>query len=776
MSSALSAPAGWVHAALTAWLPASHEGVAYGDEDDTFYGKAIVDFTHPGTFPDPDPESEPVSQFADEETAAWAWQHLDRIRKTLALESAVGLGLGVWSALEAWTSAVQAGAPVANRQTWPFTAGWPAGVTVVDTPDPAVTVADLIRIARLAGIERRMAKAGDDSPAAATVVHALALQGTTPGGELLASLGLAETDTPAALLASRLGVDAEAVTEVLGEDGLDAAGLTLWRLAEALQSADRLHSVHQASATLGLGFNELLYLRAPAVDAGMVTQVRRDLRQLYGDESWTRAYVPISDRMRETRRDAYLAWITTRHPVAEGAPRWTSADLHAHLLTDPLVGASMLTSRLVAAHTAVQVYVQRVQLGLEPRNAGSEWVPAKLTAKERDSWAWMGRYRLWEANMRVLVYPENWIDPALLHEKTPLFKAFESQLRRPRIELEDLNPAVGAYVDDLLACGQLEIASLAQYEEEVDEESYKTIHLLGRTRSVPRKWYYRHGRSESGTFKWVWSPWEKVDADVQDTTAFVVEFGGRTLLGWVAYPEGRVLKVRLDGGDRPEDAWREHFVSPEPPITRESMEQAIEEARSQATSAAGTFPVALYLLDRNNGEWESTAYNVLIDNTSLNLPNGLGVSIIKKQDPYGKYDININLFSESSTTALGTPIIALFAADLRNEAVTVKPATPLTLLPTAPGAQRKTERVDNLYVFRTGRRPPLKLQSIGGVSALLTFEGPSAEAFGPYSICQGHVDRDVVGNLVWSFQDDVRSYLVEYGRAPIKDRIYTVQT
>ena len=48
-----------------------------------------------------------------------------------------------------------------------------------------------------------------------------------------------------------------------------------------------------------------------------------------------------------------------------------------------------------------------------------------LTESVAEQWAWMKAYRLWEANRKVFIYPENWIEPELRDDKSPFFEDLE---------------------------------------------------------------------------------------------------------------------------------------------------------------------------------------------------------------------------------------------------------------------------------------------------------------------------------------------------------------
>lgn len=52
--------------------------------------------------------------------------------------------------------------------------------------------------------------------------------------------------------------------------------------------------------------------------------------------------------------------------------------------------------------------------------------PPDVAALKR--WPWMKNYRVWEANRKTFVYPENWIEPDLKNDKSSYFKELEKEL------------------------------------------------------------------------------------------------------------------------------------------------------------------------------------------------------------------------------------------------------------------------------------------------------------------------------------------------------------
>jgi hypothetical protein len=61
------------------------------------------------------------------------------------------------------------------------------------------------------------------------------------------------------------------------------------------------------------------------------------------------------------------------------------------------------TSRIRLAISSVQLFIQRCLLNLE-----KQVHPSVINARQ---WEWMKRYRVWEANRKIFLYPENWLEP-----------------------------------------------------------------------------------------------------------------------------------------------------------------------------------------------------------------------------------------------------------------------------------------------------------------------------------------------------------------------------
>ena len=77
----------------------------------------------------------------------------------------------------------------------------------------------------------------------------------------------------------------------------------------------------------------------------------------------------------------------------------------------------MQTSRIRLAISSVQLFVQRCLLNLEP-----DVSPVGIDAAH---WEWMKRYRVWEANRKIFLFPENWLEPEFRDDQTHLFPELE---------------------------------------------------------------------------------------------------------------------------------------------------------------------------------------------------------------------------------------------------------------------------------------------------------------------------------------------------------------
>ena len=105
----------------------------------------------------------------------------------------------------------------------------------------------------------------------------------------------------------------------------------------------------------------------------------------------------------------------------------------------------------------------------------------------------MKNYRVWEANRKVFLYPENWIEPELRDDKTPFFKELESELLQSDLTAGDGRDAFLHYLEKLDQVARLEIVGM-YHEVEIRHDGNMAVdilHVFGRTPGTPHVYYYR---------------------------------------------------------------------------------------------------------------------------------------------------------------------------------------------------------------------------------------------------------------------------------------------
>jgi hypothetical protein len=152
----------------------------------------------------------------------------------------------------------------------------------------------------------------------------------------------------------------------------------------------------------------------------------------------------LAEPIREQRRDALVAWLI--HSLAASHFKQPS-DLYEYFLRDIETGGCATTSRVVAAISSVQIYLHRIIMNLE-QTPPDALDPLMLTMPESAAaeWPWRKNYRVWEANRKVFLWPENYIEPDLRDDKTPLFKELESELLQTAISDQDVLDAYTKYL------------------------------------------------------------------------------------------------------------------------------------------------------------------------------------------------------------------------------------------------------------------------------------------------------------------------------------------
>ena len=301
----------------------------------------------------------------------------------------------------------------------------------------------------------------------------------------------------------------------------------------------QLWDAFRLARRLGVSVQTVIAWFSPNVDAQQrAKELVQAVKARYDEESWLAAARPLNDALRARRKEALLAYVLADKDIV--AKNIGNADrLYQYFLIDVNMDPCFMTSRLKQAAASVQLFVQRCLMNLEPD------VPPDLI--DEDRWDWMKNYRVWEANRKVFLYTENYIEPTLRGDMTPPFKEYlVNGLRQGEPTDENIEQAFIAYLEGLDETARLEPMGLC-----VDPDDKTLLHIFARTPNEPHIYYYRQfaGATES------WSPWEKVELDIAGDHLIPVVWNRRLHLFWPIFRETTDSAVqKFNGYDLPEGA------------------------------------------------------------------------------------------------------------------------------------------------------------------------------------------------------------------------------
>jgi len=322
-------------------------------------------------------------------------------------------------------------------------------------------------------------------------------------------------------IAERTGWDRYMTGYLSGPRGLDLARSDIadeTGLVRLQRAARRVHRMG-ASPQQCRGFARP---QPRAVDARAARQL---VKAKYSDAEWREVAQPLRDTLRERQRQALVDYLVVRPNRAKGQTWRDSNGLYAHFLIDPEMTACAVTSRLKQAIGSVQQFVQRCLLNLEADVAADD-----ATDVGWRDWKWMRSHPVFEANVKVFMHPENWIEPELRDDKSPFFSEAESELLQNDVTADVAEDIFMTYLERLDSVARLEIAGM--YLEAAADGQPEVLHVFGRTYgSTTPSYYYRqrvNGR---------WTAWETVDLDISERQILPIVWNRRLYLFWPVFTE-----------------------------------------------------------------------------------------------------------------------------------------------------------------------------------------------------------------------------------------------
>ena len=263
--------------------------------------------------------------------------------------------------------------------------------------------------------------------------------------------------------------------------------------------------------------------------AVIASLLRNAVKSQYTPDQWRPAAQSVFDPLRQKKRDALCAYVLDLPAIISFGATDTNG-LFEYFLVDPGMEPVVQTSRIRLALSSVQTFIQRCLLNLEPN--------VKPSIIDSSQWDWMKRYRVWEANREIFLWPENWLIPEFRENATDLFQALQGTLLQGDITQDLVEQGFAQYLQDLDTRARLDIVSLFnQPADPGPPATVNTLHVIGRHHGKPKKYFYR-------TFSnGIWSGWLPVTPDIEGDHVVAVVWRGRLTVFW--------LKFLVQGGSAP---------------------------------------------------------------------------------------------------------------------------------------------------------------------------------------------------------------------------------
>jgi hypothetical protein len=325
-----------------------------------------------------------------------------------------------------------------------------------------------------------------------------------------------------------------------------------------------------------------------------VVDFQAAVRSRYAEADWLSVVMPINDTLREAQRDALVANILLQKGpdilaalgVAGSVNRVATAeDLFNYFLINVEMEPCMETSRIRHALSSIQLFIERCLRGLEPL--------VDPQAIDRDEWVWRKRYRVWQANREVFLWPENWLDPSLRDDQSEIFKQTLGQLLQGDLSDDSAAYAYLDYLSNLELLAKLEPLGLYAIPA-TDGSANDVVHAVARTAGAHRKHYHR--RLDGGA----WTPWKEIKLSIDDEPVMPYVWKGRLMLFWLQFHKTSAVNSGNVTQSLPSD---------------NSGAAVADRTLGQITSSVGSAAPALALEQINavlnyseyyNGKWQPT--------------------------------------------------------------------------------------------------------------------------------------------------------------------------
>ena len=310
-------------------------------------------------------------------------------------------------------------------------------------------------------------------------------------------------------------------TEILQVTAVSGANNTAWAVLRGQEGTVAAIALAGAAVTQPLGAQILNWATVPPDEASAQNLAASALGALKAQQSSNDAWLALAPTLmnpiRQNRSNALQAYLTAQR---EGAGNLIYPDVNSlfnYFLIDVQMTSCQVTSRMVQAYIAVQIFVERCLMNLE--------APAVVVNLAQDDtwsqWEWMSRYRVWEANREVFLYPENWLIESQRPNRTEIYQTLEQEVHQGQSTTDYLETVVLNYIDRLDGLAHLLVTGTCE------DPATGTIYVVARTIADPPVFYMRTYANGA------WTGWVKIPLDIKAHQLIPAMYRGRICLFWM---------------------------------------------------------------------------------------------------------------------------------------------------------------------------------------------------------------------------------------------------
>ena len=311
-----------------------------------------------------------------------------------------------------------------------------------------------------------------------------------------------------------IGAEILLVTAVGGTDN------TVWTVVRGQEGTVASGALAGASVTQTLAAQIVGWGTVPQDEISAESLAASALGTLKAQQSSNATWLSLAPKLmnpiRENRSAALQAFLTAQRDGSGNLIYPDTDSLFNYFLIDVQMSSCQVTSRVVQAYIAVQIFVERCLMNIE--------APAVVVDLTKDDtwnqWEWMSRYRVWEANREVFLYPENWLIESQRPSRTEIYQTLEQEIHQGQSTTDYLETVVLNYIDRLDGLAHLLVTGTC-------EDSSGNIYVVARTHADPPVFYIR------SYINGAWTGWTKIPLDIKAHQAIPAVYRGRVCLFWM---------------------------------------------------------------------------------------------------------------------------------------------------------------------------------------------------------------------------------------------------